>query len=116
MKLTVKERINLVAILPLQGDITTLKQLRVFREALTFTDKETADWKIDYQPEMGRVTWDEKIVKDVEIDISDRMFKLVIKKLRDLNKVKKLEESHITLWDKFIEPHLVKENKKDSAK
>ena len=36
MKLTVKERIVLLAILPKEGDFKTLKQLRQARESLAF--------------------------------------------------------------------------------
>ena len=100
MKLTVKERVVLANLLPEQGDITSLKQIRVLRETLSFTDKENKDWNIE--AESGMIRWDETKIKLAEIPVSEMMTKIIARKLRDLNKTKKLRDDMISLWDKFV--------------
>lgn len=100
MKLTVKERVVLANMLPEQGDITSLKQVRVLREALSFTDKENKEFEILVEGPM--IKWNDEKVKLVEIPITEMMTKIIARKLRDLNKAKKLRDDMISLWDKFV--------------
>jgi hypothetical protein len=109
MKLTINNRILILNLLPRQGDITMLKQLRVLKEDLSFTDKEKESWNLDFDAAQGMVKWDEKKVKDVDINISERMQKLMATELKKLNKAHKLEDPHLELWEMFCE-------KKDSEK
>ena len=111
MKLTINNRILILNLLPKQGDITMLKQLRTMKEDLSFTDKEKEDWKLDFDAMNGMVRWDEKKVKDTYIEVSERMQKLIATELKKLNKAHKLEDPHLDLWDKFC----VKDEK-DSGK
>lgn len=101
MKLTINERIMTLNLLPKQGDITMLRQLRVLKEALSFTDKEKEDWEVIFDEMRGMVKWDDKKVKEVDIEMSERMQKLIAAELRKLNKAQKLEEAQVSLWDKF---------------
>ena len=100
MKLTVKERVVLANILPEQGDITSLKQVRVLREALSFTDKENKEFEVIVEGPM--IKWNDEKIRLVEIPITEMMTKIIARKLRDLNKTKKLRDDMISLWDKFV--------------
>ncbi|MFC1535737.1 hypothetical protein ACFL4H_00055 [Candidatus Neomarinimicrobiota bacterium] len=99
--LTVKERIGVANLLPEQGDITNLRQIRALREDLAFTDEENDKWKIERENMMIR--WDENLIEEVEKEFSDRMFKVVSRKLKELNKTHKLTEDMISLYEKFVE-------------
>ena len=100
MKLTVKERITVANILPEKGDITALKQVRVLRETLSFTDKENKDFEITV--EGGMIKWNAEKAKLVDIPISEMMITVIARKLRDLNKAKNLRDDMISIWDKFV--------------
>jgi len=101
MNLTINERIMTLNLLPKQGDITMLRQLRVLKETLSFTDKEKEEWEVIFDEMHGMVKWDDKKVKEVDIEMSERMEKLIAAELRKLNKAQKLDESQVSLWDKF---------------
>jgi hypothetical protein len=102
MKLDVQERIVLVGLLPAQGDITTIKQLRELREALAFTDKETK--ALGLVQSEGQIRWNpDHKVKAKEINIGEVLHGVIVELLKDADKEKKLTEGHIPLWDKFVE-------------
>lgn len=110
MKVTldVFERINLLSILPREGDFTTLKLIRKAREDLSFTEKEHKLLKFENFPD-GKVTWNANNAKDcvkgfeigevVTIQIKDALMKLDARK--------RLKDEHFTLYEKFC---LTKEN------
>jgi len=106
MELTIAERFVLLNMLPQQGDITTVKIVRRLREALSFSEQEHVDYEIHTEPDgNGRAffRWNPSksgAVKDVEIVGVGR--KLVVEALQRMEQEKSLTESHVTLWDKFM--------------
>ena len=112
MKLLVKERIVLLNILPKEGDFKTLKQLREFRELLSFTDEESAMLKFKNNAETGMITWDEpgtepegdeeKKFYSREFEILPSMGAIIAEALTILNKEKKLNEDTLILYEKFV--------------
>lgn len=101
MKLSVAERIILFGLLPEKGTFLNLKQIRKVREDASFSDKETKDFEIQTTAD-GRIVWNPKKAKEVEIEISDSIHKIIKDKLEDLDKNAELEERHFTLYEKFI--------------
>ena len=107
MKLSVKERIKLIELLPKTGDIIDIKIISEFRMKIGFTNKEIVDWKITSTPSeydnMIHYDWDDKKVKDVKFEIGNRIVGVVTNQLKDMNANRTLDESLISLWDKFME-------------
>lgn len=130
MKLEVFERLVLLNILPQQENFITLKLVRKLREALSFNEKEIADidfknhWRcpkctvVELAPQVikcqecdtymqpaGQVTWDEDKAKDTvkEVHMGRKMQDLCEATLKKLNDEKKLEEHHMSLYEKFVE-------------
>lgn len=103
MKLSVKERLTLLALLPKEGDFRTLKYLRKYKEALALSDKEQKDLEIK-QAENGMVTWNgEKAAKmDKEIVAKKPIVQVIKDTLEKLDKEKKLTEDTMDLFAKFI--------------
>jgi hypothetical protein len=101
MKLNIQNRIVLLGLLPVTGDINSLKQLRVLREELAFSDKESKALKIQNSPS-GNVVWNnDHKVKDKEIEIGETLTGVIRGLLEDLDKDKKLHDNHVDLWDLF---------------
>jgi hypothetical protein len=101
MKLDTKERLVLLAILPKEGDFTTLKIVRKLREDLSFTEDEHAVLKFDYQ-ENGSVKWNLEGDKFKEIEIGEKATDLIVEALKKLNTDRKLTDDHFQLYGKFI--------------
>ena len=101
MKLEVFDRINLLNIMPAEGNIVTLRVVNELREALSFSEKELADASIKQDSE-GRIVWNPSagVVKDVEIgDTAKGIIKAALQKLDD---EKKLTPQLVPIWDKFM--------------
>jgi len=101
MKLGIAERINVLNILPVEGNIITLRVVNELRGALSFSEKEIADAGIKQDTD-GRITWDHTagVGKDVKIgDTAKDIIKTALKKLDD---EKKLTAQLVPIWDKFM--------------
>jgi hypothetical protein len=100
MKLSVAERVNLLSILPAQGDYATLKILNQLRMGLALTEKEFKKWGIVSEPENRRIRWEENGV--AEIPIGEFATGIIVDTLRDLEKKKQLNIELLDLYEKFI--------------
>jgi len=101
MELTVLERLVLQGLLSKEGNYTTLKLLRVAREALSFDDLENK--RLNFFQDGDQIRWNEgvDIVKDIEI--GETMSIEVAASLKKLEEEKKLRDEHFTLYEKFVE-------------
>jgi len=102
MKLTVFERLILLNILPKEGNFVTLKIVRELREGLSFDEKEIKeiDLKID---DKGNATWNPAKDKNKDVEIGGQANKIIVETLEKLDKDNKLTESHLSVYEKFIE-------------
>ena len=99
-ELGVLERMLLVGLLaPIQGDITRLRQMREFREGLSFTDVEIKEFGIKAEPD-GNVTWQNGKVKLVEIN--GEFQEIIKRQLTQLNKSELLTQDHVPLYEMFV--------------
>jgi len=130
VKLQVAERINLLSILPREGNFIDLKIIRELRENLSFKDEEHGKLQFRYPwkcpkcgfihqvvtsqvsfvkcPECGsgmqntgQITWNGERAEEVEIEFSNRGFAIISEALEKLNNEKKLTEAHFNLYEKF---------------
>ena len=108
MNLSVYERIILINILPHEGDFRSLKILRELREDLAFSEEENA--ALEFKTEDGGIVqWrkDADVVKDVQI--GEIAHGIIVDTLRQLDRQKKLHESHMGLYERFVEGDAVAE-------
>ena len=104
MKLNVKERINLMQILPAEGNFVTFKILADLRAELSFSEKEIKDFKIVQhlnEQGQGRITWDDKKEKEKEVFFGPQALIIVKAALQNVDKVCKVTADNVSLFDKF---------------
>lgn len=101
MQLSVKERILLLNLLPKEGNFTNLKLLRVAREALSFTELETK--ALNFRQEGDQMFWDVTADGLVDIPIGEVVTLLIITELKKLDADNKLQEQHLSLFEKFVD-------------
>ena len=101
--LTVLERLVLLNVIPKEGDFTTLKLVRKFREELSFNEAENK--VLDFKQEGDQVKWDEKasVVKEFDLAEDSQVRKLIVDALKKLSDDKKLRDEHFTLYEKFVD-------------
>jgi len=110
--LGVSDRLHLLNILPKEGNAVTLRVLRQFKMKLSFSEEELKNWEIVI--EGANIKWNQEKAKEKDIEIGTVMLRLIEDNLKKLNDEKKLIESQLDLYDKFIEE--VKEEKKEDEK
>ncbi len=97
MELSVKDRIVLLSVLPREGNLTTIRQLRELREALSFTDEEHECYGM--REIEDRIFWDSEGTKDVPI--SPRMLTLIADEFRRLDERGKFRDEMLDTYEKF---------------
>lgn len=99
MELGILERITLLNILPVEGDVVTVRLLKKLREELGFTEKEIKDHKISSAE--SRVIWEETGYK-VDISIGEKATDIIKDAFKKLNQEKKLREEMLPLYEAFM--------------
>jgi len=127
MKLTVMERLILMAILPGQGDYTTLKLVRKLRESLSFSESEHKELDFQTQQKCPKcensvfsevpvqcegcgipmqstsfMKWNPKanLVKDVHM--GDKTKEIITSTLKRLDEQKQLTQQTASIYERFI--------------
>jgi hypothetical protein len=100
VKLNVLERLLLLNLLPAEGDLTTIRIVRQLREELSFSEEEHAKLKFRTAGE-NQIRWEDDVVDDKEFDFAAKATGTVVSALEKLIKDKKVQEQHISLFDKF---------------
>jgi hypothetical protein len=100
MLFDVQERINLLNILPDTGNAVTLRILRDFQRASSFTEEEMA--AIGMVQDDGRVNWDVDKATKKEIEVGDTMKELIVGALNQLNASNRLNMAHLPLYERFV--------------
>jgi predicted Holliday junction resolvase-like endonuclease len=103
MKLSVLERINLMGILPVESNFITMKILTELKSALSFSEKEIKDFKIEQKQvgEVMRIFWDTKKEKEKEIPIGDQANIIIQNALKKIDKEGKVTEGIYPLFERF---------------
>lgn len=100
MKLNTFERLNLLSILPKEGDYTTLKIMRKLREVLSFTEEEHKRLGITVKDGVAR--WKSEADEEKEIVIGEKAHDIIVETLTRLSNDKVLKSEHIGLYEKFV--------------
>ncbi|HUT57166.1 MAG TPA: hypothetical protein VNA25_04760 [Phycisphaerae bacterium] len=113
MKLTVKERFGVMALLPAETNWVTRRLIRGLLEKVGFSAEEHEKYKFqaqevevvdrDGKPQKQRMTtWNTDVEQEAEFDLKGPEVKLIVEGLEDLDKAKKLTADHDTLCEKFL--------------
>ena len=100
MKLSVKERLNLLLILPAEGNFSTIKIVRQLREDCSFSEQDHKDFEI--KTDNNRFQWEQDKEKNKEIKIGEKATDIIVSTLKKLDADEKLTDGQIELWEKFI--------------
>ena len=102
MNLRVLERLSLLALLPNEGDFTTLRIVRELRERLSFTEEEHKG--LDFRrTDSGEVEWKAAADPEREFEFSPLELSIITEALKKADKAKKLTLDHMSVYEKFME-------------
>jgi len=106
MKLTIKERLMILNILPKQSNFATLKIVRKLEEDLSFSENEYKEFGFDVTEINGQVItkWNSEKNQEVkDIKIGEKALDIIVESLKKLDNEKKLTQDHYVLYKKFVE-------------
>lgn len=107
MELTIPERIALFNILPVQGNIVTLRVVQELRSDLSFSEEDNKhyDIKNTTEPDGSRtVTWNPELSEETkDIEIGDAAKGIIVQQLKILNDRNMLHVSMLPIYEKFVE-------------
>ena len=102
MELSVKQRVVLVGTLAgVTANLTELRILREVKEALSFSEEEPTALQI--REDGKRLVWNEKADEPKEIEIGDVAQRLIVRRLKELNRQGQLADDHLDIIDLFPE-------------
>lgn len=102
--LTVSQRMALISILPIRGNYVDMIMLKSLKDKLDLTDKEVEVLKVRANGP-GRIIWsteEEKKLGPLKYDIGEGVEVILYTTLKELNDSKRLEESHLSLYELFV--------------
>ena len=116
MKLNVQERLTLINLLPPQrGSLTSLRIMRAFREALSFSEEEHAQLQFRNAGETmpdgtvvpdGEIRWN-PVVIEKEMEVSPVVSAAIVAAINQLSKSEQLDEALLPFFERFIPPESV---------
>lgn len=99
MKLSIKERLMLPTIMPLEGNLQEQMSVKVIKEkALISKEEEKA---IKYKAGNEGINWDEKLAVDKEIDLNPAEIILLKSAVDTLDKNNKVTQNNLSLCIKI---------------
>ena len=101
LKLTFKERLITLGLLPTEGDITTIRTLTELRTALQPTAEEVESWEI--RSEDNQIFWNQDAEESVDIKVNAVAKMVIVAALNTLNTEKKLTADHLDVYELFVE-------------
>lgn len=102
MELNIIDRIQLLNILPKEGDFVTLIQIEDLEDKIKIRAEEASECKLNVNEE-GFITYDREKEKMLKVKFTPEQITIVKDVLKDLNEKKKLWRSILGLYKKFYE-------------
>lgn len=99
MKLTIRERLIALSLLPNEGNILYLRARQELNGKLNFSLEEIEKYGIKQEGE--QILWQD-VPDEFEIDITPAEKQLIAQALREKDEAEKLNEESISLYDKFV--------------
>ena len=97
--LSVKDRLVLVGMLPVEDHLSTIQLVRELREGLSFSEAEHED--LQMKQEDNQIRWEEGAIPDKKLEIGLTMVGLIRGILEQMDKDKKIREDHIDICKMF---------------
>ena len=98
MRLTIIERIELLKILPKEGDFVTLKLVRDLQNDLSFTEEEIKESKMKLSA--GVYAWEKNVMKELEFgEATEAILEDVLKKA---DKIKQLNINLLNVYNLIV--------------
>ena len=101
MKLSIKDRIVVSNVLPVQGDYMTLKLRKDLLGKIELSQEEFKLVGMEISEE-GNAKWDEKKDPNKDIEITELESKLIVKSLKELEEKKELNTDTMDIYEKFV--------------
>lgn len=99
--LHITDRLNILQLLPKEGNFLTLKSVRIARESLALTPEEIKKYEVVQKD--NQIHWNvDKATELKKIKIDNIIIDLIKKELRSLDEANKLQEQHFNLYKLFI--------------
>ena len=94
MLLTVKDRLNIFQLFPVEGDILTQTMIRDITKKIEVGEKESKEIDLSVDNKNGRLSyaWDSEKAKDKEIDLSGSEIQFMRDRIDTLDKEKKITQ------------------------
>jgi len=106
MKLNLIERFTILKILPQEGNFATLKILNNLRLSLAPSEEESKEFEIRPEVMEGeqatKIVWNTKGQEEREVEVGEKATDIIIESLKSLDKSKKLNNEHFSIYEKFI--------------
>lgn len=100
MVLKVKDRIQLLNVLPGTGSIVTLKIVRALRERLSFSEDDIKTFGIKESGEM--INWEPSSDTGTEIEIGEKAHEIIVDAFKTASSKGELTLDMVDLYDKFV--------------
>lgn len=100
MKLNLIERLQLLQILPKEGDFVTLKIVRQLLEVVSVGEEDFKEF--DIKQDGDKLNWNSKGNEERELVIGEKATDIVVETLKKINSEKKLTNQMFSLYEKFI--------------
>ena len=100
MKLNVKQRINLMNILPTETNYATLKIVNDLRSSLSFSEDEFKEFEMRTEGDM--IFFNPLKDKEIDVLIGEKATDIIVEALNKLDKENKINDNNISLYEKFI--------------
>ncbi len=98
---SVLERLHLGSILrTVQGDITTLRLVRKFREALSFSEEEHKE--LGLRQEGAQMVWNQAVHLLKDIEVGPKVRETIATTLMSMSKRQELMSDMLPLCDRFL--------------
>ncbi|MHC4676312.1 MAG: hypothetical protein ACYTBZ_27790 [Planctomycetota bacterium] len=100
-ELAVPDRVQLLNLsMEIEGNVTTLKEIRAFQDAIGFTDEELQG--LGFTQDGTKVTWS-GVADDITVDVTITVRDTIGGLLKRLSEENKLRAEHLPLYEKFCE-------------
>ena len=100
MVLTVLERLLILGLLPGEGGIIEMRLKKVIGEKIGLTSDEIVRYEV--KEDGANVRWNNGVEQTSSIELNEAEVGMIRDSLVKLDREKKLNDGHITLYDKFV--------------
>lgn len=99
IELTVTERLGLLALLPREGNLVTLRIVQQLRMDLSFSEEEHE--ALQFREADEQIIWNPEADVAKTVSFGAKAMQVVQEKLAELSEAGKLRVEHLSLCDKF---------------